>query len=50
MEVSQMNLMITKKKHVAFVKIFENKLAPQFCEAGTSQLLVVKQDYLHNGI
>lgn len=35
---------------IAFVRVFENKLAPNFCESGTSRLKKVGSDNLHLGI
>eukprot|EP00347_Sterkiella_histriomuscorum_P012430 403368609 len=44
------NLMIARNNSIAFVRVFENKLAPNYCESGTSNLKKIGSDNLHLGI
>lgn len=35
---------------IAFVRVFENRLAPNYCDAGTAQLRSIASDIMHQTI
>lgn len=41
---------MARNNSIAFVRVFENKVAPNYCESGTSQLKRIDHDNVHQGI